>query len=447
MAHHANSNPVLVSVLEGCARVPFVVNKAAFYGHHLIANGAYPITLEASQNPGPNVVIAIDWRFPMQVTKFLVLASSLVLAIFAGPNSAGAAPAVPSLPATTTWTNAGLQEMVRMSGPISVSIDGAGFASQTGTIDVEKPAGATVIAAYLVSAVASGFDTPPPLKLANSSVSFSHLAKATVAYNFRNHFADVTNIVKPLIDPASAGIHSLALDEGITDFTPTPPTIGSSVVDGESLIVIFDDPAKPVSTVIIMFGAANSTGDSFTFNFDPLINLSSQKPWLSLGISFSNQSANRTQHSEIAVTTSSNSSSQTVSLTAGDCDDGACSMGSLMTVGGIGDSLDLPANSLADDDELYGLTSFLASGDTSLTVNTRNPTIDDNLFQSVLYFEGVAVTGAPAVGSTPQVIVTPAPTQSTPAAAAIGNVSSSLAATGRGYSLPVFMTAGIAVFL
>lgn len=384
----------------------------------------------------------------MKLTKYLILAAGLLLAVASGAIPASAAPSVPALPATTTWTNAGLQEMVRMSGPISVSIDGAGFASQTGTIDVDKPAGATVIAAYLISTVANGTDTPPSLQLASNPVSFTHLAKATVAYNFRNHFADVTSIVKPLIDPAVAGITSLAIDEGITNL----PTPGTSVVDGESLIVIFDDPAKPASTVIIMFGAANSTGDSFTFNFDPLINLDSQKPSLSVGISYSNQSVNRNQHSEIRVSTSSNNSSQIVSLTAGDCDDGACVQGAHFTVGGTGDSLDLPANSLSDDDELYGLTSFLATGDTSLTVNTKNPSIDDNFFQSVLYFEGVAVTGAPTVGSTPQFVVSPAPpsstpSQNTPTITAQGNTNSTLAATGGGHSLPAFLTAGSAVFL
>ncbi len=395
----------------------------------------------------------------MTLTKYLTIAMGLFIVIVAAPIPVNAAPAVPPLPATTTWTNAGLQEMVRMSGPISVSIDGAGFGNRTGTetrtgtIDVDKPAGATVIAAYLVSTVASSTDTPPPLTLEGTSVSFTHLAKDTVGYEFRNHFADVTLIVKPVIDNAGAGITQLTLDEGITNQSTTPWTPGSSLVDGESLVVIFDDPAKPVSTVVFMFGASNSAGESSTFNFDPLINLSSQKPVLSIGISFSNQSLNRNQHSEIRVNTSSNSSLQIVSLTAGDCDDGAvCESGSLITVGGIEDSLDLPASSSADDDELYGLTSFLASGDTSLTVNTKNPTVDDNLFQAVLYFEGVAVTGAPTVGSTPQVLVTPAtpsntPTQNTPTVAAQGDTSSSLAATGGGYTLPVFMMAGGAALL
>lgn len=388
----------------------------------------------------------------MTLTKYLTLAMGLFLAIVAPPIPVNAAPAVPSLPATTTWTDAGLREMVRMSGPISVSIDGAGFQTQTGTIDVDKPANSTVIAAYLVSSVWGNLNTPPVVKLGGSSVSFTHLAKDDVGSTFRNHFADVTNIVKPIIDAAPTGITQLTLDEGITD-SPTAGTPGTSRVDGESLIVIFDDPAKPVSTVMIMFGFSNSSGDSFTFNFDPLINLSMQKPVLSLGISFSNQSADRTQHSEITVTTSSNVSTQTVSVTAGDCDDGlACSTGSMITVGGIGDSLDLPANSSADDDELYGLTSFLAAGDTSLTVNTRNPTADDNLFQSVLYFEGVAVTGAPSVGSAPQVVVTPAPpsnnpAQNTPTVAEQGSSSSSLAATGGGYTLPMFALAGGAVLL
>lgn len=342
--------------------------------------------------------------------------------------------------------------MVRMSGPISVSIDGSGFQTQTGTIDVDKPADSTVIAAYLVSSVWGNLDTPPVVTLGGSTVSFTHLAKDDVGYTFRNHFADVTSIVQPIIDAAPSGIIQLTLDEGITD-SPTAGTPGTSRVDGESLIVIFDDPAKPVSTVMIMFGFSDSSGDSFTFNFDPLINLSMQKPVLSLGISYSNQSANFTQHSELAAATSSNVSPQTVSVTAGDCDDGlACSNGSMVTVGGIGDSLDLPANSSSDDDELYGMTSFLSSGDTSLTVNTKNPTVDDNLFQAVLYFEGVAATGATTVGSTPLEIVTPAPTSNnqeptTSSVAAEDQTAKTLAATGNVNTVPLFLVTIVTLLL
>ena len=159
----------------------------------------------------------------------------------------------PSLPVTTSWTNAGLQEMVRFAGPISVSIDGAGFAT-SGTLQVEKPANSTVIAAYLTSAVTSASTTAPDVTLNGTAVTFSHTAIGTVGFSFVNHFADVTAIVKSTIDAAPSGIVDITVAEGA----------GASTNDGQSLIVVFDDPAKPASSVIIMFGASKTSGDSFS---------------------------------------------------------------------------------------------------------------------------------------------------------------------------------------
>lgn len=329
----------------------------------------------------------------------ILLSFGLVLA-----TSGVASATSPALPATTSWTNAGLQEMVRFAGPISVSIDGAGFAT-TGTLQVDKPANSTVIAAYLTSAV-TGSSSAPEVTLNGSPVTFTHTATGTVGTTFVNHFADVTTIVKNTIEAAATGIVDITVAEGA----------GSSTNEGESLIVVFDDPAKPASSVIIMFGASKTTGDSFSFSFPAISDLNAQIPTLSLGIGYSYQVANnRQQQSDIKLSTSSNTSLQTISLTAGGQDDGAGANGALLTVGGVGDSPALPGlNANDEDDELYGLGSFLAVGDTSLSLNTRNASGNDSLFLSVLYFQGVTVTGAVTVGSAPVVFVGSAPASVTP---------------------------------
>ncbi len=353
--------------------------------------------------------------------KFLTALATAAI-VFCFPIAAFATP--PALPSTTSWTNAGLQEMVRFSGPLSVSIDGAGF-SQTGSIQVDKPANSTVIAAYLTSALTTSSTTMPAVTLEGSNVTFTHMASQSSGSSFVNHFADVTSIVKPIIDNAAAGISTLSLTESAVD---------TGINDGEELVVIFDDPAKPASSVILMFGASRTSGDSFAFNFPAITDLNAQIPTLSVGIGFSYQSAgNRSQQSDIKLSTTSVPSLQAISLTAGGQDDGAGANGALITVGGIGDSTALPGLSANDDDdELYGLSSFLSVGDTNLTLNTRNASGNDNLFQAVLYFEGVTVAGATAVGSAPVVFVGNPPVNSPQVSPASPSVPEpALAATGN----------------
>lgn len=355
-----------------------------------------------------------------------------VLAVLAALLIPSPAHANPTLPSPQSWTNGPLQEMLRISGNISLSVAGSGFATQTGTIAVEKPANSTVIAAYLTTACMS--QTVPSVLLEGQPVTYTHHAEGSGnssnpaspgAFNrFSNHFADVTSLVKTTIDSHTAGRFTLSLNDGSTH----------GQVDGQELVVIFQDPAKGTSSVILMFGSSLGTGDQFTLSFPALSDLTAQKASLSLGIGHSYQTpTNRDQYSTVEISTSSNSTLQPVSNTAGGYDDGT-GAGALVTVGGIDDSLDLPAlTPLANDDELYGLNSFLNAGDTSLTLATGNPYNDDTLFQAVFYFEGVALQGAVATQVAPY--VPPVNTPSTPA-----TVSQELANTGMNNSL--FMASG-----
>jgi cysteine-rich repeat protein len=65
-------------------------------------------------------------------------------------------------------------------------------------------------------------------------------------------------------------------------------------------------------------------------------------------------------------------------------DDGVASNGALITIGDYNDSNANPVDpnpyGNAPDDELYSLTPFLTAGDTSIVVNTRKPSNDDNIF-------------------------------------------------------------------
>ena len=75
--------------------------------------------------------------------------------------------------------------------------------------------------------------------------------------------------------------------------------------------------------------------------------------------------------------------------------------GSLITVGGLGDD---PSNNVGygSDDELYDLRSYLATGDTSFSIFTQNPTNDDNIFFTSLYLTGEIREVTPEPGVIPE---------------------------------------------
>jgi hypothetical protein len=324
-------------------------------------------------------------------TIIALVASLLTVFGVATPASAAV-----TLPATTSWTNAGLQEMVRLTGRLKTSIDGFGSSTGSGLIQVEKPsANAKVVAAFvtLVGTAGTGnLATPSDVTLGGQAISFSHTANVTAQSTaFKNFFSDVTTLVKPTVDAAGSGILDFAVDEGA----------GQVNYDGLSLIVVFDDPSTVWSSVVIAFGASKSAGDSFSLGF-PALNaneLSGHR--LSVGIGFGYQTTNGAQSSTIDITTSSVASASRIAEYAGSFDDGAAANGALITVGGVGDSNANPiigaTFSNPADDELYNLSGLLNVGDTELTITTRNASGDDNLFQAVFFINRVAVSGATTI--------------------------------------------------
>jgi len=145
------------------------------------------------------------------------------------------------------------------------------------------------------------------------------------------------------------------------------------------LAVVYSNPVELERTIALFDGGSLTTGDSFIFEFsqplDPTI--PGFEALLSLGIGFSISN----QASEVDV------NGRRLTSAAGDDDDG----GTLITVGGIGDSPLNPSDpfrTVSPDDELYNLalgngvdsSPFLDAGILSFTVDTLNPSGDDNLF-------------------------------------------------------------------
>lgn len=306
------------------------------------------------------------------ICMLLTLAVNVRAEIGANPN-----PDTPkAMEIATSLASGGLQPLVTETGKISWSIDALGTNSPPGTIQVDKPTGATVRKAYLAAA-STGFGG---YRLSDSDITVNgnpvewDMEVYNSIYSY-NYWADITSIVKPIIDGAPSGINDLTLNEAST-----------YSIDGAILIVIFDDPAQVVdNTVILAFGAQNVAGDTFAIGLaDPIDKtLPGFQLDMSLGISFGYQSSPSYptgQYSQIDI------NGNRLTTSAGGQDDGAGENGALVTAGGIGDSNSNPADPYAldsspgYDDELYDLIPFVNNGDTAIDAYTLNPSTDDNIF-------------------------------------------------------------------
>lgn len=258
------------------------------------------------------------------------------------------------------------------SGKISVSVDANGNNnSEGGTIRVEKPTGATVRKAFLIAASWGGrLIKDGDVILNNASITwdksiFNNLGSTPF---FNNTLADVTLLLKDQLNNAAPGINTVSVKE-----------INTWDIDGEILIVIFNDPNQIKERgVILFFGKQNTLGDSFIINLSSPINVSDPDAIADAGLGISYGYQGTTQYSVIDVNGSRLTSS------AGGQDDGIGENGGLITVGGIDDTNDNPSpfappSGPRTDDELYNLKPFMKSDDKSILFNTINPSNDDNI--------------------------------------------------------------------
>jgi hypothetical protein len=323
--------------------------------------------------------------------------------------SSHCAAALALLLAAAPLANASLALNYQFNGRGNWSIDGVGSNNTpVGTLQAYVPVGSTIEKAFLyttmipsTSLTSVGFDGT----LLNAA-SFADLGSNP--YGLRSYRADVTSLVSSKVGGGSATRFDFALD------SETP----NSGVDGNSLVIVYSNPAETERTIALLDGFSVASGDSFSVNLgSPLADPSTPgfEALFSLGIGYSYQVGD-SQFSYVDV------DGRRLTSWAGGEDDGGSFNGGLVTVGGLDDDPSNPANPNSSpvgnfryDDELYNLAlgntlnsaPFLTAGMTSFVVNTQNPSGNDNIF-----FAGLNLTARAGVNQPPP-IDSPVPEPST----------------------------------
>jgi len=344
---------------------------------------------------------ATAWRFRRQaISALLMLLGALSLCI-----------------ATASAQAESLSPYTSVSGEhLALSLDSLGSNNPAGAaIRVEKTnAAETVRAAYLFAASTGYSDYVPQngdLTLNGESVEWEagRTIPTTPGVLAYNAVANVTSIVAPLVKAAPTGLVDIQLAEGTHTYE----------YDGEILAVVLEDPAvNEARSFTLLYGAQNAEGDTFHIGLAEPINLSNPNFALnlSLGVSWGYQLDEPTYEEQYSIV-KVNEKLLTSSLggQAG-CEEkfsptpdyAACGNGELITVGGIGDKVEDPANPEATPgtcensigekaprcDGIFTLLPFVNNGESNISFFTDNPSNNDNIFFGALEVRG----GAAVIG-------------------------------------------------
>ena len=274
--------------------------------------------------------------------------------------------ALATLSAMSFTSHAALTPSYSFNGNGNWSIDGCGSNNTpTCSIDAVVPTGSTIEAAFLYST-----NTP---------------SSATPTVNF-----DGTTFSGA--DWTSLGANNAFLEAFRVDVT----SLVSAAVGGGGAIV-YSNPAETLRSIAFLDGFSQTTGDSaFISLADPLTAADLAAPGfeatLSLGIGYSFQVNDNSQSSIVDINGNS------LTTCAGGQNDGFAANGGLITIGGIGDDRanNHDCSAINGDDELYSLEPFLNVGDTLVTIETQNPSTDDNIF-----FAGLSITAEAFIDNKP----------------------------------------------
>lgn len=294
---------------------------------------------------------------------------------------------------TQAKTDAALVKSYQFNGKGNWSIDAVGGnTTPVGTLEAFVPSGSNIETAFLYSSNFNGNSVVPNIVFDGTSYGgsdFISLGVNNASISLGAYRADVTSQVASKIGNGG-GTFSFQID------SENP----NNTIDGEVLAVVYSNPTEEERTIAFLDGFSASSGDTTTVNLANPLDLTTPnfESLLSLGIGFGFQPSN--QFSTVDI------DGRRLTSSAGGQDDGFAANGALITVGGIGDSPTNPSDPFAapsgpnTDDELYNLalgngidpSPFLTQGSTSFTINTLNPSSDDNIF-----FAGINVTARASV--------------------------------------------------
>jgi hypothetical protein len=274
-------------------------------------------------------------------------------------------------------------------GNYGVSSDGWGSTTQQGTIQAFVPAGATVVGAYLYTSTFN-FGSPfsPGGTLNGTAVNYAAnlgTIPPPACCSLTAYRADVTSIVKPVIDGGAGGVYNFGITE--TDARQ----------DGSALVVVYELASLGVSTVAILDGFSRVDGETTSFNFaqplDPTAPDFHAEMRLGIGFSCCSQASTVTVNGTTITENAGNND---------DNDDGSLANGNLITVGGDNDAFSPFLPSYAQDKERYNLVPYIGLGDTSINIRTANASRDDNIFLAIFRVKGEATVCDPNCPTVPE---------------------------------------------
>ena len=138
----------------------------------------------------------------------------------------------------------------------ALSVDG--FGGVSGFLQVDTPAGATVVKAFLYVSDVFGGGFAGDVTLAGAFLPVASGTLLTPNANPANtRVFDVTTIVKPIVE-ASGGIKNISIVESHG---------GSGDTDGDVLVVVYTHASTAGSTAIVLDGELAQAGDTTVLNF------------------------------------------------------------------------------------------------------------------------------------------------------------------------------------
>lgn len=313
---------------------------------------------------------------------------------------------------TSEQSEAALSTFKSYSGPIGYSTDGFGENNGVfpvtnwgdGTISASVPAGSTIVSAYLYQSTQGG----PACSASASTATLDGNSVTFGAPVFNTGItpggdfsavkrADVTSIVAAKINGGAGGTYDFTIVE-TGDTGAGCSGSNDDNVDGEALVVVYSNPSLSTNSILISDGFSPPSGSTTTLTFSSPLHPAdpgfAAEIILGIGYSCCGQDSRITVNGTI------------ITNEAGNFDDDATTVanGALITVGGFNDTLSdfLPtygcntdphkpdscsgSDSSAIDHERYNVVPRITDGDTSITISTLNPSVDDNIF--LLVFSG-----------------------------------------------------------